>query len=239
MNVDYHKEYHTFLARIQAHSDKLYQLLLINPETKKEQYTHNNAEPVRFNLRDEDVERVDILPDSEDIYKFYLVSDSAHDRSVWKAKLGMDFPEDCLLTQKLDYDLQFLSDEMFSYLEVILKQFGKETRNDRVYVPLAHVASMEIFSKMFGEGAAAFMGLNPFMNVFVIMWLHGYLMSSSIKKQGVKLHLNEVVVTKEEIETKQKEMEQALDRIMKRFKDEDGGWNNKEEEGDDDDRETE
>jgi len=231
VNVDYHKEYHTFLAKIQAHQDKLYQLLLINPETKKEQYTVNNIEPVRFNLRDEDVDRVDILPDSDDIYKFYLVSDSAHDRNFWKDRFGFSFPDNCLVSQKLDYDLQYLSDEMFSYLEIILKQYEKDTRSDRVYVPLAHIASMEIFGKLFGEGAAAFLGMNPFMNVFVILWLHGYLMSSAVKKQGVKLRLNEVAVSLQEIEIKQKEMEEALDRIIKHFKDDsDGGWKTKDEE---------
>lgn len=231
VNVDYSKEYHTFFAKIQLHSDKVYSLMLINPQTKKEEYFVNNTEPIRFNVSDDDVERVDVLPDSNDIYKFYLVSDNVKDRAYWKQKLGAWMPDVCLVTQKLDYDLQFLSDEMFSYLEILLRQYEKNTKNDRVYVPLAHIETMEIFSRVFGEAAAAFLGGDPMMNVFVLMWLHGYLMSSAVKKQGVKLVINEEVVTKEEIEAKEKEMKEALESIVERFK-QGEGWKNEEEEGD-------
>lgn len=242
VNVDYDKEYYTFLARVELHNDKVYQLMLIDPETKKERYDINGAQPIRFNIVDEDIERVDILPDSNDIYKFYLVSDATHGRQHWVDKfrsMWQDAAIDtCLKTERLDYDLQFLSDEMFSYIEVIMKQYEKEAKGEKVYIPLAHIISMEIFSKLFGEASAAFLGSNPFVNVFVLMWLHGYLLSSAIKKQGVKLRLNEQTVTKEEIEEKEKALRETLDRILQHFHEKsEGGWK-PEEEDEEDDRPT-
>jgi len=235
VNVDYDKEYSTFLARVESHKDRVYQLLLIDPETKAER-------TVRFDINDDDVERVDILPDSNDIYKFYLVSDTNHGRQFWVDKFKTTWDEEtlktCLKAERLDYDLQFLSDEMFSYIEVIMKQYEKEAKGEKVYIPLAHIISMEIFSKLFGEASAAFLGSNPFVNVFVLMWLHGYLLSSAIKKQGVKLRLNEQTVTKEEIEEKEKALKETLDRILQHFHEKsEGGWK-PEEEDDEDDRPT-
>lgn len=240
VNVDYFKEYHTFLAKILKHEDKIYELGLISSETKKEELYIDNK-PIIFNINDIDIERVDMLPNSADIYKFYLVSDAAHDRRFWMEKLGAHMPGACLLTQRLDYDLQYLSDEMFSYLETVMRNYEKDSRPDRVYVPFAHLASSEIFARLFGRAAAAFLGQNPFMNVFVAMWLHGYLLSSAIKKQGVKLVLNEQKVPLEEIERKEKEMQESMDEIIEHFrKQSEGGWKPEEhsEEGDDNDGPT-
>lgn len=204
-SVEFYKDQIIITAEIESHKDGLYSLVV-------------NGKKVQ--IKDEDVDKVNPLEDT-DTYEFYLVTNMNKLVKDWekyfldKYKLKGD---DVFTVEKSEYDINGLIDQLFDHGKNGLKKFVETGEADYPYYPLAYIVVMEILNKMYGGLMTILVGTSPMMEVMVLLWLHGYLTSSAIRKGAIKQTSKAEPVPDAELEERRKQLEEVMEKISEEMK---------------------
>jgi hypothetical protein len=228
ISLDFLRDAVVLSGKLESHKDGIYKIRL-----------GRNV----VTLVDADIEQVDPL-EIEGEYKFTLMVDSKKGFAHWMSVLSEQNPTKKDLAKYLNeekrrYDIQGLSSDIFDYVRSSLEDFAKNSKGCKPYVPMSFVMSVEVLSKVFGKKLTALMNSSPVIQVFILTWLHGYLMSSSVRKQGVKLQTRFEEASEEELkrkETNAKEMMAKFSDELKNMGDDSPFPKMNPEEDDDDDK---
>jgi hypothetical protein len=209
IGLKFSKNIVTFVADIVSHKDKIY-ILRFSPQTT-------------IDLRDEEVDRVDPVIGGK--YKFFMVCDNdkhkpediqtmlMRDLTVENAP-DMSVGIQTFPIEKIDYDAQFLSDELFAHVKKGLMDFGSGKAKDiKPYYPLASLNVINLMEKMFGEVLTAVMTQTPSVDILTLIWLHGYSSQSAFKKTGVIVEPVVEDVSKAEIDEKMANQKEFMDKF--------------------------
>lgn len=200
--VDFVKDQAYITCKIVSHKDGLYQVKCTSG--------------YELSLLDEQVDHVDPVEDSDqDIYEIYLTIDMSHTIASWYKELRLA-PEDksVLNVSKVDYDISTITDKLLAHAKDGLKNFYEKGDLSTPYYPIAYIIVMDIMNDMFGGFWTTLIGSSPMAEFMVLCWLHGYLTSSAIRKQGIRSKVRTESVSAEEIEEKRKEQEEMITKVM-------------------------
>jgi hypothetical protein len=231
IGLDFSKDVVTFEAKILKHKDKVYELLIGDLGFKIE-------------ITDAEVDRVDATSVSG-VYKFYMLCDSTHlavevkevlcKRVVCPSK-DLLFDAALLSIEKLEYDAQYLIDDLYSFIHKGLDTYmNGDKRTVKPYFPLAYANIAYIMGKLCGEIGAAALVNHPACDFLAMVWLNGYAAQSALKKAGVKVASTIIPVSDKDL----KELQDQYVEFMKKLSDVFQQTNHKappQSEEDDDDR---
>ena len=193
-------------VKVTSHLDQLYKVAIGEKELE---------------IMDLDVEKVDPLLEAG-MYRIFMITDAKHTFESWKvelAKRGLTEKElEVLKTDELPYDLQVLVDELFDHASKNLLKSLENPGEVKPYYSLSTIMGSELAGKLFGQLAGALMLNDPMAGAFAMLWLHGYLTSTALRKQAIKLEIEEIPVAKEVIEEKQKQYTEFLTAVMEGFR---------------------
>jgi hypothetical protein len=230
----------TFVAKINEHKNRIYFLNVKHGDPEK----NPNEFFYTLVVSDAEVDRVDptTIPGE---YKFYMASgkdcapevifEALLDRTRVPLMPGTNDPYvGCLMPsnyrdtmfhiEELDYDVQYLTNEVFDFLKKGMKEF-KDGGYDKVkpYYPMAYANISYIMGKLFGDVAASIMINHPSTDFFTFVWLHGYAMQSALKNAGVTLRADMVPVPKETIDQMRADYESFLSQLSEKLRDTEEG----------------
>jgi hypothetical protein len=241
IDLMFKKEVITFQARIVSHLNRIYELDLAFESSLP---TDSKGTPHLFGphgymltVTDSEVDRVDAT-EHEGIYKFFMVTGqnappkevlAALQSRVEELKLSDGMPCNGAFTpssfydvmfkmETLDYDAQYLTDELFDFIKKGMKKYGMGDKTTvKPYFPLAYVNVAYLMGKIYGEAFAAALVNHPATDFLAFVWLSGYAMQSSLKKSGVSVESTLTPVSPEKIEELREKYLEFMKKLAHHF----------------------
>jgi hypothetical protein len=195
-----------FTASIVSHKDEVYKVK-IGKKT--------------YELPDSSISKVD--PIDETNYKFFMEISTAKDFKYWKENSPVG---EILVEEEHKYNMTKLATDLLELTHQNLDKFANNMGEAKPYVALGYASTSELINKVLGSGMAILASNSPIIHMFVICWIHGYLSSSAVKKQGVQVATEISKLTDAEVERRQEVTKGYLKQItdaMERHQREDGG----------------
>lgn len=247
INLGFHKDIVTFTAKILKHKDRSYEVA-IGPDGHK------------LTLSDDEVDRVD--PEAEeDTYRFYITTDHTHKandvkdsllkrlvypdfKPIGKGRGGVwepTFNADLIEVKNVDFDAQYLTDEIFTFVERGQKKYMKGDKGSvKPYIPLAYTNVAYLMGKIYGEVLGTALVNHPATDLLAFVWLNGYAMQSALKKSGVEVTSDLEPISDEKIKEIKEKYEEFVKQLAEHFQKgkPDQDQNTDPEEEDDDDQES-
>jgi len=199
-SVQFYKDQIVITAEIDTHKDGIYTLVV-------------NGKKIQ--IKDEEVDKVNPVEET-DTYEFYLITNMNKLVKDWEKYFQDKYKlkgEEVFTVEKSEYDINGLIDQLFDHGKAGLQKFQETGEADYPYYPLAYIVVMEILNKMYGGFMTILVGTSPMMEVMVLLWLHGYLTSSAIRKQVVKQTSKSEPVPEEELAERKRQLEEVMEKI--------------------------
>lgn len=206
--LKFKKKIVVFEANIVSHKNKLYELKVGDLTVK---------------IPDSMVDHVDPTV-NESVYKFFLATTNTEPAeqvmNFLVSQSGYSFETDeaianCpFVIQEVEYDMQYLADELFTFLRRGLKEYGKGDKSKvKPYFPLAYMNIAYLLGKIYGDVGAVAMLNHPATDLFTFIWLSGYATQSALKKCGVEVSSELVPANAKEMEELKEKQEEFMRRL--------------------------
>lgn len=247
INLGFRKDIVTFVGKILKHKDRIYEVAI-------------GTDGHKLTIEDHEVDRVD-PEDQDDTYRFYMETNQTLKAEDVKSSLmsRIIFPEfkpigkkgggiwepvfnaDLIEVKNVDFDAQYLTDEIASFVERGQKKYMKGDKGSvKPYIPLAYANVAYLMGKIYGEVWAAAMVNHPATDLLAYVWLNGYAMQSALKKSGVNVTSDLEAISDEKIEEIKGKYDEFVKKLAEHFQKDkpDQDQNTDLEEEDDDDQES-
>lgn len=241
IGLAFKKDVVTFVAKIISHQNRVYVLDIVFESSlpMDTKGTPHELGPHGYHLQvtDSEVDRVD-PSDTDGIYKFYMVSgQNAPPQEVLQALQARveapkfpngetvsgslhssNFHDVMFKMETLDYDAQYLTDELFQFITKGLKKYGTGDKTAvKPYFPLAYANVAYLMGRIYGEAFAAALVNHPATDFLAFVWLNGYAMQSSLKKSGVSVESTLSPVSPEKIEELREKYVEFMKKLAQHF----------------------
>lgn len=197
-----------FFAKITSHQNKVYILEVTDKE--------GTSLGCVFNVSDMAVDKVDPA-EKDGVYRFTMVTNN----KLGLKELQEKYPEIAphLKAETVKFDMPRLADDVFSLLKASLEQYHKDPSEAKPYTHLSYNMAAECVAQLLGEEMTIMALTSPAIMIFVVCWLHGYLTSSAVRKQNVKVDTELIPMTDEELAEHKARVEEMIGKLKKRLDD--------------------